>query len=97
MEIRPESKAISKVEWFAWEHGRTSRLHAKSGFKNGWTQTKESESFRSVHLPGQALRKEMYIVVSVTREIEVKEKGEGSLSISIVPLESWEISPTESQ
>jgi hypothetical protein len=36
-------------------------------------------------------------MVSVAREIEVKEKGEGSLSIPIVPLESWEISSTESQ
>ena len=36
-------------------------------------------------------------MVSVAREIEVKEQGEGSLSIPIVPLESWEISSTESQ
>lgn len=32
-------------------------------------------------------------VVSQPREIEGKEKGEGSLSIPIVPFESWEICP----
>ena len=32
-------------------------------------------------------------VVSVPRETEGKEKDKGSLSISIVPIESWEICP----
>jgi hypothetical protein len=32
-------------------------------------------------------------VVSVPRETEGNEKGKGSLSISVVPFESWEICP----
>ena len=32
-------------------------------------------------------------VVSVPRETEGKEMGEGSLSILILPIESWKISP----
>jgi len=32
-------------------------------------------------------------VVSKSRETEDKEKGEGSLSIFILPIERWEISP----
>ena len=36
-------------------------------------------------------------VVSILRETEGKEKGEGSLSIFIVPLENREIGPTESR
>jgi len=32
-------------------------------------------------------------VVSEPRETEGQEMGEGSLSIPIVPFESWEISP----
>ena len=36
-------------------------------------------------------------MVSLTRETEVKEKGEGSLSIPIVPIENREIKTDESR
>ncbi len=40
-----------------------------------------------------AKKSDVPYVVSDPMEAEGKERGEGSLSIPIVPLESWEISP----
>ncbi|MBW6501285.1 MAG: hypothetical protein K0B05_07830 [Bacteroidales bacterium] len=42
--------------------------------------------------PVETIRKGSIVVVLKTRETEVNEKGEGSLSILIVPIERWEIS-----
>jgi len=42
--------------------------------------------------PIASVRKDTIVVVSKTRETEVNEMGEGSLSKLIVPSERWEIS-----
>ncbi len=38
------------------------------------------------------MKKGNILVVAVTRETEVRERGGSSLSILIVPMEQWEIS-----
>jgi hypothetical protein len=55
------------------------------------TEPKQSKSPASVSPPWQTLRKGDIVMVSESREIEDKEKDEGSLSIFIVRLERWEI------
>jgi len=52
---------------------------------------------RELVAPALAIRTSSKRVVSVPRETEGKEKDEGSLSISIVPIESREIRTAESR
>ena len=80
---RPESKAISKAEGFAWEHGRASRLHTKGGIVS--IALKVARHHRFILPPVAVIRKGNIVVVSEPRETEGQEKDEGSLSIFIVP------------
>ena len=92
--IQPESWAISKAEWSAWEHGRASRLHAKKWEKGIIPNQKYPGLCKCIYPYARHKEQKIYrIVVSNPREIKGREKGEGSLSFSIVPIESWEISP----
>ena len=82
-----------KSRRFAWEHGRASRLHTNKG-KSGYPYPNYPSKYRFAHSPVTAQRTRMcrkwYLS---SRETEEPEKDEGSLSISIVPFERWEISP----
>jgi hypothetical protein len=96
--VRPESKAISEVERFAWEHGRAYRLHTKERRLVGQLCDQVTGLLRKLAAPEVMIRTSSgRKVVSVPRETEGKEMDVGSLSILIVLIESREIWTAESR
>ena len=73
---------------FPWETGRAYRLHANSPVA-GNRRPKPRRFGVPVATPDEETRQQRK-VVSVPRETEGIEKGEGSLIILIVPFERWE-------
>lgn len=77
-------------------HGNTGEPPVSTGIKvqYGNTLPKISKLVQVYTLTRtDAKDKGVSEVVSVPRETEGKEKDKGSLSISIVPIESWKICP----
>ncbi len=83
----------------AREHGRAYRLHARERGIFGQPREQETGLLRELVAPVVVIRTSSKRVVSVPRETEgkEKEKDEGSLSISILPIESREIRTAESR
>lgn len=72
------------------EHRRASRLRTRHG-KLRIDRTRTIRAIRVDIATLTGAKKRRYRVVSEPRETEGKEKGEGSLSILIVPVERWPI------
>ena len=76
---------------FPRELGRASRLHAKHGLTDCPYQNNPGQPGTCLHPVRH--RKGGNAVVTEPRETEGKEKGEGSLSIFIVPLNGGKSAP----
>src|SRR6056297_1378386 len=91
MSGEPGSENRANAQRYPRELGRASRLHTKQ--RQTWDCRTQMIPSRCGYYRHRMRRKEKGDsgVVSKTRETEVGEKGEGSLSNFIVPLERWRI------
>jgi len=80
-----DAQEVSTGTWESFPPPHETRI-------SGMSVPKESGPHGYILPPVKAERKGNIVVVSKTREAEVKETGGSSLNILIVPVERWEIS-----
>jgi len=79
---------------FPWELGRAYRLRTKLRLE-GWPVTNSPGVSGSLLPPRTMKQGSSVTAVSAPRETEGNEKGEGSLSASIVPMKGGESNPRD--